>query len=291
LFLINLIYSFNYIVVKEITPSIIHPLGLHFFRVAMAGLFFTVLVQFSKVEKVKAIDLLKIAGAALFGAVINGGLFLKGMTLTNPINASLLIIMVPIIVLALSYFIFKETIGLVRILGLILGVGGAAILITKLQPLNFGAGTIKGDILILLNAISFGIYLILVKDLMRRYNAITMARWIFTFAFIYMIPIGFRHIDSIEFNAIEWYHWFLLAYVIFLPTCLAFYLYNIALQHVSATVASSYIFLQPLLTAIIAIALGKDELDQFKIVGGSLIFIGVFLVTQHKRIFQEKIRS
>ncbi len=256
----------------------------------MGCLFFTVIAQCTKVEKVKTIDLMKIAGCALFGAVINGALFLKGMTLTNPINASLIIIMVPLIVMILSYFVFKEKIGVLRLTGLLLGIGGAAILITKLKPIDFGVSTIKGDIFILLNAISFGLYLILVKDLMKRYNAVTMARWIFTFAFLFMMPIGFKHITEIEFSSVEWYHYLLFSFVILFPTCLAFYLYNIALKYVSATTASSYIFLQPLLTAVIAISLGKDELDFYKIIGGSLIFIGVFLVTQY-RVAQKLIRT
>lgn len=237
-------------------------------------------------EKVKRIDLLKIAGCALFGAVLNGALFLKGMTLTNPINASLIIIMVPLIVMVLSYFVFKESIGWLRLIGLALGIIGAFILITELKSLNFSGGTVQGDIFILLNSISFGFYLILVKDLMKRYNAVTMARWLFTFGFIYMLPIGSRYISKIDTSAIEIHHWFLFFYVLILPTCLAFYLYNVALKHVSATVASTYIFLQPLLTAIIAIALGKDQLDIYKMVGGSLIFVGVFLVIKHKSLLK-----
>lgn len=279
LFLINFIYSLNYVLVKEITPSVIHPLGLQVLRAAAGFLFFTLLFQFSDRQKVPLSDILKIAGCAFFGIAVNGMAFLKGISLTVPINASLIMIMVPILVMLISFALFRESIGSKKMIGILIGIIGAYILITKLQPLSFSKDTVLGDLFILTNATSFATYLVLVRQLMKKYNAITMARWLFTFGFLFVLPFGVKFLPEVHLSAIRLTEWLVFAFVLIFPTCLAYYLYNVALKTVSPTVASSYIFLQPLLTAVIALLLGKDHLDSYKIIGGALIFIGVYMVT------------
>lgn len=283
LFTINFIYAINYLIAKEIIPSVIGPLAMMFFRALGAILFFTTLSLFSKKEKIERKDWLKLSICALFGTAINGMLFLKGIALTLPINASLIMILVPIIVLILSYFFFQEKIGRNKLIGVCIGLFGAYALITKFQPLQFSSETFLGDLFILLNGISFSIYLLLARKLLKKYSAVTMARWLFSIGILYIFPFSFTQLQVVHFSIFEIKHFLAFAFVIIFPTCIAYYFYCIALKKVSASVASSYIFLQPLITAIFALALGKDFLDMPKIVGGICILLGVFFVNFSKK--------
>lgn len=278
LFTINLIYAANYVIIKEITPGVIGPFAVQFFRALGGFLFFTVLhLSFSR-EKVERKDFLKILICSIFGIMINGLLFLKGISLTLPINASLIMILVPILVMIISFFFLKESIGWIKLTGIFLGLFGAYILITKFQPLSFSNQTFKGDVFIFLNAASFATYLVMVREVMKKYSALTMARWLFTFGMILVFPFSFPELKQVDFSIFTPHHVAAFSYVILFTTCGAYYLYNVALKTVTSTVASSYIFLQPLLTSVIAISFGKDSLDLFRIIGGIFIFIGVALV-------------
>ena len=278
LFLINAIYAVNYLVAKEIIPGVIGPYAMMFFRALTGCLFFTILHRLGHNEKVERLDMLKIFGCAIFGIAINGMLFLKGISLTLPINASLIMILVPIIVMILSYFLLKEKLGAKKIVGSLIGLFGAYILITKFQPLQFSSQTVQGDVFILMNATSFALYLVLVRNLMKKYKPLTLARWLFTFGLCIVFPFTIPELKVLDFSEFSTANWFAFAYILLFTTCTAYYLYNVALKQVSPTIASSYIFLQPVITAIIALGLGKDELDFFKVIGGICIFAGVAMV-------------
>lgn len=284
LFIINFIYAINYIVAKEIMPDYIGPLAMMFFRALGAIIIFTTIHLIWQYEKVERIDLLKIVGCAIFGVATNGMLFLKGISLTVPINASLIMILAPIIVMVLSYFFLKEKIGIIKTVGALIGLFGAYALITSFQPLQFSSNTVKGDVFILINAISFSIYLILAKELLKKYNPVTMARWLFTAGIFMVFPFAFPQLKELNFEAFGTLQYAAFFFIIIFPTCIAYLLYNIALKQVPASVASTYIFVQPLITTIIALSLGKDALTLPKFIGGTCILLGVAFVVFNKRI-------
>ncbi len=283
LFLINLFYSLNYVLVKNITPKLIEPFGLQLYRVIGAFLLFQMVWLFqSNKEKVPAKDLFNIAGCSLLGVACNGLFYLKGISVTYPINASLIMILVPVLVLLFSVLFFRESIQLSQFFGAIIGLLGASIVISKLKPIDFGKDTVVGDIFIFLNTISFSLYLIFARDVLKKYSPITMAKWLFTFGLFYVIPFGYKQLTQAHWNQFETGDWAILAYILIFPTFLAYLLYNVALKKTTSTIASSYIFLQPILTAGIALSLGVDRLDTYKLVGGALIFLGVYFVSIYK---------
>lgn len=272
----------NYIIAKEIIPSVIGPYAMMFFRACVGFLFFTIAHYFSHNEKVEKIDLLKMFACSIFGIAASGMLFLKGISLTFPINAALLMILVPILVMILSYFLLKEKLGWKKLVGSVIGLGGAVILITKMQPLRFSSATLWGDIYIFINAISFALYLVMVRNLMKKYKPLTLARWLFTFGFLLVFPFAIPQLKELDFYIFTLENWMSFAFILVFTTCLAYYLYNVALKAVSPVIASSYIFFQPVVTTLVALAIGKDHLERFKIVGGLCIFVGVGLVNLAK---------
>ena len=150
------------------------------------------------------------------------------------------------------------------------------------KDFSFGSETITGDIFIFLNALSYGSYLVLAVPLMKKYNALTVITWVFTFGAIYVFPFGIEEFTKIEWATFTSTIWIKFAFVIIGTTFFAYLLNIYGLKNLNPSTVSTYIYLQPLLAASFAIWAGKDSLDWIKIVAALLIFSGVYLVSSRK---------
>ena len=165
-----------------------------------------------------------------------------------------------------------------QILGILLGVAGAAWLLTGGATVSLKMSELAGDGLLLLNAASFGLYLVLLSRLASRYHPITVTRWAFTFGFFMVLPFGWSGLQVADWSTFTPTIWWAIAYVLICTTFLTFLLNALAIKELSATTVSSYIYLQPIIATVVAIWLGKDVLSVDKIIAAVLIFTGVFLV-------------
>lgn len=297
---VNLIYGANYIIAKEVTPEYILPFGFTLIRVFCATCLMwalhQLLCQFAETDslihkQLSKIDLLKIAGCSIFGVAINQMLFLKGLSMTSPINASLIMITAPIAVLIFAAIIVKERINWQKALGILLGACGAGIIIIFSHN-NAGMGgspsSALGDFLVFANASSYALYLVLIKTLMEKYHPFTILKWVFFFGFFFVLPFSYSEFLVIQWDAFLPTTWMGLVYVVFCATLLT-YLFNIfALNRVNASIVGIYIYTQPIIASTIAIALGKDALSSLKILAAALIFMGVFLVSRKTNDGMEK---
>jgi drug/metabolite transporter (DMT)-like permease len=184
----------------------------------------------------------------------------------------------PILVLILATVMLKEKLSLMKISGVGIGLTGAVLLILFRGEGAAEQSSLWGDLLILLNATCYGLYLILAKPLMSKYSPITIIKWVFTFGLLFVFPFGFSQVDSISWTMpnkiiLE------IIYVIVFTTFFAYLLNIYGLKKVSPTVASSFIYLQPILTSLIAVCLVGETLDWQKVVFGIIIFLGVFIVS------------
>jgi drug/metabolite transporter (DMT)-like permease len=206
--------------------------------------------------------------------------FFKGLSMTSPINASVIMVTSPIIVLVLSAIILKEKITLIKVLGILIGLTGAVILIIYGQSIVPGDRPFYGNLLILVNATSYGLYLIIVKKLTKKYDSITLIKWLYLFGLILVIPFGFSEVQEIQWQYIPTNIYFNIGFVILFTTFFA-YLFNLyALTQLKPTTLSAFIYLQPLIASAYALLLQKDDLNAVKIVAAILIFTGVYLVTK-----------
>jgi len=155
----------------------------------------------------------------------------------------------------------------------------AIILISFGKELSFKQDQVYGDIMIFINAVSYGIYLVLVKKLMIRYHPITVVKWVFTFGIFMVIPFGVKDFLVVEWGEFTPLIWGSIVYVLVGATFLTYLLNAFALNIVNASVVSIYIYLQPLLATVIALIMEKDELGVVKILAAIFIFLGVFLVS------------
>lgn len=277
----NVIYGLNYSIAKDVMPAYILPFGFIFCRVLGAmGLFW--LVQSFTYEKVEKKDLLLIAVCGFFGVAANQLMFFYGLNITTPINAGIIMTSNPILVLIASAIILKNKITTFKIGGIFLGISGALLLLLFKTDFSFGSETLLGDLFIFLNALSYGVYLVIVAPLMKKYSPLTIIKWVFTFGFIFVLPFGVHQFTEINWSSFTGSTWLKFAFVIIGTTFLA-YLFNIyGLKKLSPSVVSTYIYLQPLLATVFAIWAGKDTLDWIKIVAAILIFSGVYMVSKTK---------
>ena len=258
------------------------------FRVIGATLLFWILGFFLPKEKIEKTDITKLVLCGLFGVAANQLMFFKGLEMTSTINASIIMTSNPVLVLALSAIILKERVGILKILGITIGLTGAVLLILNKGGTGDKLSSVEGDLLILMNASSYGLYLILAKPIMQKYSPLTVIKWVFTFGSIFVIPFGVSELSEVQWSMPADVILRVLFVVVF--TTFFAYLFNIyGLSKVTATVASSFIYLQPILTTIIAISSGKETFSFEKGIFGFLIFAGVFLVIQRK--FQIPLRS
>jgi drug/metabolite transporter (DMT)-like permease len=279
LFTANLIYGINYTVAKDVMPDYIQPLGFIFLRVSGAIVLFWFCFRFFFYEKVEKKDLLKLAICGLFGVAINQMLFFKGLNLTTPINAAVIMVTNPILVLIMSAVLATEKITKRKLLGIAAGATGAISLITYGGAVEMNTDHFWGNIMVLINAASYGVYLVLVKPLMKKYKPITVISWVFIFGFIFVIPFGWGEFQAIDWGNMPSHILWSVAFVV-LGTTFTAYLLNIyGLKTLNPSTVSTYIYLQPVLASIIALMVGSDQLSFIKVAATLTIFVGVYLVS------------
>lgn len=281
-FMVQLLYGLNYTFAKNLmSDGYIGSLGLVFARVAGATLLFWLFGLFLKTEKIERKDYLKFFYAAIFGVALNMVLFIKGLEYTTPIHASVIITITPIIILILSSFFLKENITKLKILGVLLGFCGAVILTIYGRSTRVADNVPLGNFLILINTISFSIYIVLIKKLTAKYHPLTFIKWLFLFGLILITPFCIW-----EFNSVQWSDYspsvfFSLGFVIVGATFATYILNPIALVKLKASTVGTFIYLQPVIAGIFAILMGSDSMGIVKAVAALLIFAGVYLVSHN----------
>ncbi len=279
-FLVALIYGLNYTIAKEVMPTYIKPFGLILLRVLGAAILFWGLSLFMTKQKVEKSDFLRIFVAAVFGVCINMLAFFKGLSMTSPINASVIMVNTPIIVLILSTIILKEKITLIKILGILVGLFGAILLIVYGKSITPGDNPFYGNILVFVNATCYGLYLIVVKKLTQKYDTITLVKWLYLFGLILVIPFGLSEVQEVKWQHIPTPIYYNIAFVLVFTTFFAYLLNIVALKKLKPTTLSTFIYLQPLIASGYALLTNKDSLNTIKVIAAVLIFSGVYLVTK-----------
>jgi len=278
-FLAALIYGVTFTIAKDVMNLNIPSYAFVLMRVSGAMLVFWLLSFFFPYEKVEKRDYLKLFAAALFGIAINMTSFLTGLSYTSPISASVLMITTPIFVMIFSFIFLKNPINLYKILGVFLGMAGATFLIFYGKTIGSqGSNPQLGNALVALNAVSYAIYLIIAKPILKKYNPITFAKWLYTFGFLLVLPFSISEFLQLNWEAISLSIHFKIAFVVFFSTVLT-YLFNLnALKALKPTTMSVFIYLQPLIASIFAIFVDADQLSLVKAISAALIIIGVYLV-------------
>lgn len=276
----NLLYGGGFTVAKSVMPSLIGPQAFILIRVACTSLLFwlSYLIGRDYRAKINRKDFPRLILCAATGVAINQLLFFLGLSKTTPIHASLMMLCTPILVLVMAALLLKEKISYRKVLGIVLGIAGAATLIGTRTTEATATDIVLGDILIFLNAASYAVYLVLVKPLMKAYRPIIVIRWVFLLGLIMVLPFGYNDIMAIQWASFTWKNWAAVAYIIIGITFFT-YLWNIyALRILSPSIAGAYIYLQPVFAGLISTLFLGESLTLVKMISAICIFVGVSLV-------------
>ena len=262
--------------------GLITPLVLTDLRVIGAAILFWCASFFAPRETVSRADLIRLFFASLFAITLNQGSYIFGVGLTTPGNATILTSTMPLWAMVLAAVLLKDPITLKKLVGILMGAGGALTLIMSKTDLAANPAiesNIWGDLLVASAQLSFAFYVVKFKDLVTRYNLFTTMKWMFTFAAICILPFSLSTLASTAWLSLSAQEWLGAAYVVVGSTFCSYLLIVIGQRNLTPTVAAMYNYVQPVVGCLAAAAMGLDSLSWTKALAVLLIFAGVYLVT------------
>ncbi len=244
---------------------------------------FWVASLFARREHVPVRDVLLFAGAALLGVVFNQCLFTIGLSVTSPINASIVTTAMPIFAMVLSFLILGEPITLKKTSGVAIGCTGAVILIlTSATAGSAKVGDIRGDLMCICAQLSFALYLSLYNKLIRKYNVFTVNKWMFTWATVFVVPVSSGHLADLPWASLTSTTWMEVGYVVFFGTFVSYLLSIVGQRVLRPTVVSVYNYVQPIVSVTVSVLTGLGVFTWPQGIAIILVFSGVWLVVKSK---------
>jgi len=267
-------------VIGKVVLTLIPSVAFVGFRVGITALSLLLFQRFrGNLRLAEPGDYWRLAIMSVFGVTINQLLFIGGLSLTKASNTSLLAVTIPIFTLTIGAIIGSEKIRAVKVFGIVLAAAGVILLIDP-QNASFSSETTLGDLMIVLNSLSYGIYVASSKDVLTRNGAVKSIAWIFIFASVVCVPLGFYSMTGVEIASISPTIWLLILYVAFIATALPYLLNAWALARVNPSTVAVYIYFQPVIGFLLAVIFLDEKVGLNFFAAAVLIFVGVYLVTK-----------
>lgn len=255
-------------------------------RIFGAMILFWIVSFFRKPERVAPHDMLKLFGASLLAIVFNQGCFILGVEMTSPGGASIIATSMPLWAMILAAFFLKEPITGKKVAGIALGATGALLLILGSNSGVSGAhdenNHMWGDLLVLLAQLSYALYIVLFKNFVTKYSLITIMKWMFTYAFICILPFSYDNLLATNWSLLGIREVGAIGFIVVCATFISYMLIVVGQKRLRPTVAGMYNYIQPLVACIVSVCLGLDAFNLTKGFAIVLIFSGVYLVTISK---------
>jgi drug/metabolite transporter (DMT)-like permease len=278
----NIIFGINNPLARMLMPEILDPLALTFFRFSGGMVLFWLASLVVKHEKVSTKDIFLLGAASFFGLTMNQIPFFYGLSLTSPIDASIVVTMLPIATMILAALFLKEPVTQMKIIGVLVGASGALLIVLNSAPEQGGNGNMMGNLIVFLGVISFGIYLTVFKNLISRYHPVTVMKWMFLWATLTGLPFCYTALTEINVSLLTTDVWLSVAYVIVMATFMGYLLIPIGQKTLRPTTLSMYNYVQPVVASLVAVLAGIDQFGFQQALAGLLVFSGVYIVTQSK---------
>ena len=263
--------------------GLISPAGLMMTRTAGAAAAFWTASLFVHREPVALRDRLSLFFAALLGIVLNQGSFILGVSMTSPIDASVVTTTAPIFAMIIAALYLREPITGMKIAGVAIGAVGALMLIlSSPAAASSGSGSIGGDLLCMFAQLSYATYFVVFKGLIGRYGPVTLMKWMFLFATLCWLPFGAEDFVSTRWQAFGWRNFAEVGFIVLGATFLTYLLLPVGQKNLRPTVGCMYNYLQPLVASLVAVLAGMDRFTTIKAAAVVLVFAGVYAVTRSK---------
>lgn len=280
----QIICGLNVPIGKSLLAEWMTPIGLASSRILFATLIFWLISMFYKTEKVDSKDLIVIALGGIFGIAATYLSFAWGLNYTSPVHFSLIVALNPIVAMLLSVLFLKESVNIQKMTGVILGIAGAWVLISQTDVTTSGKNNLLGILFAVANTVMLGFYLIIIRKVAAKYTPITLQKWMFLFAALFVLPfsLGEFPLQQIYSSACTLQPILQLGFVLLLATVFNNLMFPVALKRIQPTIASIYINLQPIIASVVAILIGQDIFTWDEPVSALLVISGVLFVS-HSR--------
>lgn len=284
MFAVTLIFGINIPLSKSLLPAWISPEGLTLSRILFGTAIFWIASLFTTYEKVSLKEHRFFFIGALCGVVFNQGLFITGLNMTSPIDASIIITSGPLFAMIFAAILLKEPISLLKVSGVLLGATGAILLVYNGHHASTArASNLAGNLMVFGSAFIYAFYLVFTKPLTLRYSPITLMKWMFLYGSVLVAPLYYRQLlASPVYHHPDATAIAQMLYTLFIATFLAYLLIPMAQQRIRPTTISMYNNFQPLVASVVAVSVGMDHFNVIKGLSALLIFCGVYLVTRSK---------
>lgn len=279
-----LFFALNIPAVKFLFNGWLTPQQILLYRILFAVAAFWFISLWIKTGIVSAQDKLLLLGAGVLGLFGMQYLYMEGLDLTSPIDASIILTIPPVLVLLYSVLFNKEKVTLLNIAGILLALSGALLVILT-QAHKEVAASLKGNIFILCSSVCWAAYLLFTKKVSQKYDGVTVMKWTFLAA---ALPAIFFCVPSVFHQGLALHRFTIepatvLTFVLVFPTIISFLLIPLSMKHISATTVSMYSYLIPIIASVVAIFAGQATLRWDQPVALVLLIGGMFLTTRKKR--------
>ena len=243
-FMVQVFYGVTFIFASDVIKGgYIKPFGFILLRVSGAAVLFWLFSFFAPKEKIDRKDFIIFFFASIFGIALNMLTFFKGLEYTTPIHASVIMVVVPIIVLIMSSIFLKEKIIPKKIIGIMLGLSGAVVLSVYGKPTLSSENILLGNLLVFINAVSYSVYIIIIKKLSDKYHPFTFIKWLFLFGTFMVLPFGYSELEAVNWDIFTPYVVFETLFVIIGATFATYLLNPLALRQLKASTVSTFFVL------------------------------------------------
>ncbi|MEG0807030.1 MAG: DMT family transporter [Alistipes sp.] len=287
LWVANIVWGLNAPICKSVLWSEAHPEGvspfaLSVYRMVGACLLFWTVSLFCPRERVAPRDMLWLLFASVFGIQLNQMLFLWGLSLTSPIDSSIIATVVPVLTMILATLFLREPITWLKSGGVFLGCAGAVALVLMSTHDTGHTSSVMGDVLCIVSAISYATYLTAFRNVIVKYSPITTMKWMFLFAAVVASVIYYRPLVAVDYAALSLTTYAGIAYVVIGATFISYLMVPIGQRYLRPTIVSMYNYIQPVVAVLFTVAIGLDAFGFTKAAAALCIFVGVWLVTKSK---------
>lgn len=263
----------------------ITPLALSAIRIGAAAALFWILslvlpVSVAPREKIRRSDWGKVLLASILMISANQGLFILGIGFTNPIDSAVMSSTTPMITMLLAAMVLGFPITRAKFLGVIIGLGGVILLVAGNTAGAAATNPVLGDCLCLAAQICAAVYYVWLIGLTKRYAPFTLMKWMFYLSAITYVPCCAPELLSVPWRELPADTWASLAFIVVFATCMSYLTLPFAQRRLKPTVVSVYNYLQPVMAAIAAVALGVGEFGPVKMAATALIIAGVYFVNR-----------
>ncbi|MDR2145809.1 MAG: DMT family transporter [Tannerella sp.] len=288
LFVAYIIFGLNTPIAKKALEheELFSAQALTFYRICGAAVLFWIVSLFTKRETVSFRDLILLFTASLFGISVNQMTFLAGLAETSPIDASVIVTTAPIMTMILAAFILKEPVTWKKAIGVLIGASGALLLIFTGDTSKQHQTNTVGNLLCLASVVSFSVYLTAFKQIILKYSAVTIMKWMFLFAALCCLPVCWNDIVTVNYSGFTTDLYLEIIYIVAFASFVAYLLLPIGQKLLRPTIVSMYNYIQPVVSSLVAVALGMDRFGWLKGSATALIFLGVYIVTTSKSYAQ-----